>query len=76
MKLVIHADVGDCPICGDEMNPADSETEHGKFLDHYVCNKCDVLVTYQTPDPDPHGRTEYHQYAEIGIEIVRLFSAD
>ena len=60
--------IGDCPLCGGEMEHLDHEYRGDNLEDTYACDKCEVYVTYITPKDD--GK-EYREYSSIEVEIVR-----
>lgn len=67
MKLVIKNNIGDCPICGEDLEHSYDEFDDGKHIDAYFCSECELGVTYISPND---GRGEYHQFNDGEIEMV------
>jgi len=66
-KLVSNAHVGNCPICGDDMQDLCYEVnDTNQSEDSYTCDTCAVIVTYITP----HDRREYHEYNNGEIRMT------
>lgn len=68
MRLFLENAIGDCPICGEDMEHCCDDRDDGEYSDSYNCWTCDVSVTYISPDD---GRGEYHLYhdGEIRVEL-------
>lgn len=68
LTVTFTVDIGvDCPLCdNNELEPIEMERENGKVVDTYHCERCNLFITYTTPDD---GRGEYWQYDDSEIEL-------
>lgn len=67
MKMMIDTQMGWCPVCGQMMDAVDREIAGDYVNEHWLCNACEIDVTYAFP----LGHLVLQPYAdgEILIEI-------
>jgi len=58
MKMTIDNNMGWCPVCGEMMTPIDSELVVGYVNEHWVCNICEIDVTYVFPRDNSRWESE------------------
>lgn len=57
--------VPECPSCHEDMDHIDTTTNEGITEDCYTCEKCEIIVTYESPDG-----YEYHELDRSEITMV------
>lgn len=72
MKMIIDAEMGWCPVCGELMKP-DGDEVVGEYINEFwLCNNCDNDVTYAIPRG--HSKDERYADGEVLITITPFAS--
>lgn len=71
----IENHIGTCPVCGESSNHLCDEKNGREVQETYICEDCNIMVTYVWQQPEPTRQDLYEKYPD-GVTNKKLDRAE